>query len=82
MTTESTKDQLSLEREERIRRRAHQIWEEAGRPEGKAQEHWERAAQDLDREDAEIQREGAAGEKPGTKPTKTPESKKRDPERT
>jgi hypothetical protein len=30
-------------REEEIRRRAHQIWEDEGRPEGKDAEHWERA---------------------------------------
>jgi hypothetical protein len=81
MTSEPNEDQASFEREERIRRRAHQIWEEAGRPEGKAQEHWERAAQDLDREDAEIQREGIAGEKPGVK-RKTPESNKLNPDKT
>lgn len=54
-------------REERIRSRAYQLWEEGGRPEGRALEHWERAAQDLDREDAALHREGAAGEKPGVK---------------
>lgn len=30
-------------REERIRERAHRIWEEEGRPEGRAHEHWLRA---------------------------------------
>jgi hypothetical protein len=40
------------------------------------------AAQDLDREDAHIQREGVAGEKPAVKPTKMPESKKPGPDRT
>jgi len=29
--------------EDRIRARAHQIWEEEGRPEGRSDEHWERA---------------------------------------
>jgi hypothetical protein len=61
------------DREERIRQRAYRLWEQAGRPEGAAQEHWERAAQDLDREDAEIQR---AGEKPGVKTGPTPASEK------
>ena len=50
----------STDHEERIRQRAHELWESDGRPEGRAQEHWERAAQDLDREDAELQREGIA----------------------
>src|SRR4051812_33977246 len=31
------------EDEARIRARAHQIWEEEGRPEGRAQEHWDKA---------------------------------------
>jgi hypothetical protein len=58
-----------FDREERIRQRAHQIWEQEGRPEGEAQRHWDRAAEDLDREDTEIQREGITGEKPGVRPT-------------
>ena len=61
-------DQDRLDREVRIRRRAHELWEQEGRPEGQAPSHWERAAQDLDREDADIQREGIAGEKPGVRP--------------
>ena len=56
------------DREAKIRRRAHELWEQEGRPEGRADAHWERAAQDLDREDADIQCEGAAGEKPGVRP--------------
>jgi hypothetical protein len=75
-------DTRTSDREERIRQRAHRLWEEAGRPEGAAQEHWERAAQDLDREDAEIQRAGAAGEKPGVKTGPTPESEKPPSDRT
>jgi Protein of unknown function (DUF2934) len=38
-----------LQREERIRRRAYDIWEREGRPEGRASEHWYRAARELDR---------------------------------
>lgn len=70
------------DREERIRQRAHELWEQEGRPEGRAQDHWERAAQDLDREDAAIQREGIAGEKPGVKPTAEPKQDKRKDDRT
>src|SRR5215216_139479 len=29
--------------EVRIREKAHKLWEEAGRPEGRAAEHWEKA---------------------------------------
>jgi hypothetical protein len=35
-----------------ISRRAHAIWEEEGRPEGKAEEHWMRAVRELSREDS------------------------------
>ena len=37
-----------MNREEQIRQRAHQIWEEEGRPEGRDAEHWARAVQELD----------------------------------
>lgn len=56
------------DREDRIRQRAHEIWEAEGRPEGQADHHWSRAAEDLDREDAAIQREGVAGARPGIRP--------------
>jgi hypothetical protein len=39
------------EREERIRTRAYQLWEAAGRPEGQQQAHWEQASRDIDAED-------------------------------
>jgi Protein of unknown function (DUF2934) len=61
--------QEEQDREARIRRRAHEMWEAEGRPEGQADRHWSRAAEDLDREDAAIQREGTAGEKRGVRLT-------------
>lgn len=36
------------ERERRIRRRAHQLWQEAGQPEGRDQEFWEKAELEID----------------------------------
>jgi hypothetical protein len=42
------------ERIERIRERAHRIWEEEGCPEGRDTEHWERAAREIDAEAAEL----------------------------
>jgi hypothetical protein len=60
--------QEEQDRTARIRKRAHEIWEAEGRPEGTADRHWSRAAEDLDRDDAAIQREGIAGEKPGIRP--------------
>ena len=46
-------------RDDKIRQRAHEMWEREGRPEGLAQQHWDRAAQELDGEDAATQRERA-----------------------
>lgn len=34
--------------EERIRQRAFQYWESEGRPEGKENEHWERARKEIE----------------------------------
>lgn len=34
--------------EERIRARAHAIWEEEGRPDGRAEEHWARATREVE----------------------------------
>jgi hypothetical protein len=36
------------DRHERIRQRAHEIWEQAGRPEGAHIEHWDRATAEID----------------------------------
>jgi hypothetical protein len=35
-------------REERIRAKAHELWKEAGRPEGQQDEHWMKAARLID----------------------------------
>jgi Protein of unknown function (DUF2934) len=37
--------------EEQIRKRAHQLWEEAGKPEGREDEFWQLAKQELQNED-------------------------------
>ena len=39
------------DREKRIRERAHRLWEEAGCPEGRDQEFWERAEREDQKED-------------------------------
>jgi hypothetical protein len=39
-------------KEDRIRQRAHQIWEDAGRPEGLHEDHWSQAVSDVEAEDA------------------------------
>lgn len=33
---------------QKIRDRAHQLWEAEGRPEGRSEEHWERARQEVE----------------------------------
>lgn len=47
--------------EQRVRERAYQIWEQAGRPEGKSDEHWRQAEAEISAEetglDEEIKRE-------------------------
>lgn len=43
---------MVLERDERIRERAHRIWESEGRPDDRAAIHWEIAARIIDEEDA------------------------------
>ncbi len=35
-------------RDEDIRRRAHELWEQEGRPHGKDSEHWERARREIE----------------------------------
>jgi hypothetical protein len=39
--------------EERVRQRAHKIWEEAGRPDGQQDTHWEQAHREIEAEDGE-----------------------------
>lgn len=38
------------ERQSKIRERAHQIWEQDGRPHGQDQAHWDRAAKEIEEE--------------------------------
>ncbi|MDX8535823.1 DUF2934 domain-containing protein [Mesorhizobium sp. VK25A] len=39
---------MTDDRHERIRQRAHEIWERAGRPEGAHLEHWDQATAEID----------------------------------
>lgn len=41
-----------MDRERRIEARAYEIWEREGRPEGRHVAHWDRAAREIDAEDA------------------------------
>jgi hypothetical protein len=42
---------MSGNRDERIRERAHAIWDREGRPEGSAHTHWSQAESEIDAED-------------------------------
>ena len=53
-------------REERIRMKAHELWESDGRPEGQDRHHWEQAAKLIDEEDR------LAAEHGGESPTNDP----------
>ncbi|MBP1804634.1 DUF2934 domain-containing protein [Rubellimicrobium aerolatum] len=41
-----------IHRDDRVRERAHAIWESEGRPEGRHEEHWRRAVEEIDRDSA------------------------------
>jgi hypothetical protein len=58
---------MNANREENIRRRAHQIWEGEGRPEGKDAEHWERAAREIGANDDTKSDSALAGAAEGSK---------------
>jgi len=38
---------MTGDHEDAIKQRAHQIWEEEGRPEGRHEEHWMRALEEM-----------------------------------
>jgi hypothetical protein len=39
-----------MQNEERVRQRAHEIWEEAGKPDGQHDAHWEQARREIEAE--------------------------------
>jgi ElaB/YqjD/DUF883 family membrane-anchored ribosome-binding protein len=43
----STDDAVTESQTERVRQRAHELWEQEGRPEGLQGEHWARACREL-----------------------------------
>ena len=47
---QAARGQDEVDRDARIRRRADEIWEQEGRLEDLAAQHWDRAAQELERE--------------------------------
>lgn len=51
--------------DERIRQRAHKIWEEEGRPEGREYSHWLRARAEIHDEDGDAPAEAERADKAG-----------------
>ena len=43
--------------EQKVRARAYELWEHAGRPEGRATEHWLQAEAEIGAEEQELQEE-------------------------
>jgi Protein of unknown function (DUF2934) len=43
---------MDLEMQERIARRAYEIWQVEGRPDGRHEEHWDRAAREIEAADS------------------------------
>jgi hypothetical protein len=44
---------MAIDRHEQIRRRAYEIWEREGRPEGADLRHWQQASDEVDTDDTE-----------------------------
>ena len=59
---------MTDDRQDRIRQRAHEIWEQAGRPEGAHQEHWEQATAEIDGAAAKPKKAAAKPVKADAKP--------------
>ena len=43
---------MNHDRDQRVRARAHAIWEREGHPEGRETEHWKLASEEIEREDS------------------------------
>ncbi|MDW6022978.1 DUF2934 domain-containing protein [Mesorhizobium sp. BAC0120] len=43
---------MAAHKEERIRQRAHAIWEREGKPHGSDARHWDQATREIEQEDA------------------------------
>lgn len=65
---------MTDDRQERIRQRAHAIWEQAGRPEGADMQHWDQATAEIDGEAAKPKKK-AAPKKAAAKPGKAAAAK-------
>ena len=55
---------MDSDKEARIRERAYEIWAREGRPDGKDEEHWQRATAEIEAESGAVADRAAAGSKP------------------
>jgi hypothetical protein len=55
---------MADDRQNRIRQRAHEIWEQEGRPEGAHERHWRQAENEVAAADAGTAKKSAAPRKP------------------
>lgn len=46
---------MTDDREDRIRKRAYELWRQEGSPEGRPDDHWLQAEREIDRGDGEIE---------------------------
>lgn len=60
------------DREARIRHRAYEIWEQEGRPEGRHDEHWQRARHEVDQASEPVSASAAARKRPAAAPKQVP----------
>lgn len=61
---------MSGDRDERIRKKAHDIWEKEGRPEGEGYKHWAQAEAEVDAEDKPAKKAPAKKAAPKKAPAK------------
>ena len=45
---------MADDKQERIRQRAFELWEQAGRPEGGHEQHWHQATREIESENARV----------------------------
>jgi DUF2934 family protein len=74
---------MTGDKQERIRQRAHAIWEQAGRPEGAHQRHWDQASAEIDAELADSRPKAKATarrpKEPAAKDSGKPKARPRKP---
>jgi hypothetical protein len=63
------------DKQERIRQRAHAIWEQAGRPDGAHQQHWDQATAEMDGKDSKPKAKAARPKGPAATKTKDSQPK-------